>query len=135
MPRFRTIAILAVIVVVSDVTWDGASLHISFGLPGRRRIVQFVFLLACDRLRRLGRRAAARAAGRPGGLSRGLSLFAPVLRPLPEFVHAIFDLGAKHTLRELQELTEEASARRGRPLHLVAESDMVVEPLAGHLEA
>jgi hypothetical protein len=43
MPRLRTIAILAAIVVLTDVTWDGASLHISFGWPGRRRLVQLVF--------------------------------------------------------------------------------------------
>jgi hypothetical protein len=43
MPRLRTVAILAVIVVATDVTWDGTSLHISFGWPGRRRIAQFVF--------------------------------------------------------------------------------------------
>jgi hypothetical protein len=43
MPRLRTVAVVAVIVVVTDVTWDGSSLRISFGLPGRRRIAQFVF--------------------------------------------------------------------------------------------
>jgi len=43
MPRLRTIAIVAVVVVVTDVTWDGTSLHISVGWPGRRRIVQLVF--------------------------------------------------------------------------------------------
>jgi hypothetical protein len=43
MSRLRTIAVVAVIVVVTDVTWDGASLWISFGWPGRRRIAQFVF--------------------------------------------------------------------------------------------
>jgi hypothetical protein len=44
MPRLRTIAIAAVVVVVvTDVTWDGTSLHISFGWPGRRRIASFVF--------------------------------------------------------------------------------------------
>jgi hypothetical protein len=31
MPRLRTLAIVAVVVVVSDVTWDGSSLHISVG--------------------------------------------------------------------------------------------------------
>jgi hypothetical protein len=44
VPRLRTIAVVAVIVVVvTDVTWDGASLRISVGWPGRRRIAQFVF--------------------------------------------------------------------------------------------
>ena len=43
MPRFRTIAIVAVVVVLTDVTWDGTSLRISVGWPGRRRIVQIVF--------------------------------------------------------------------------------------------
>jgi hypothetical protein len=43
MPRFRTLAIAAVVVVVTDVTWDGTSLHISFGWPGRKRIASFVF--------------------------------------------------------------------------------------------
>jgi hypothetical protein len=43
MPRLRTIALVALVVVLTDVTWDGKSLHISFGLPGRRRIVQLVF--------------------------------------------------------------------------------------------
>lgn len=43
MPRLRTIVIAAVVVVVTDVTWDGSSLHISVGWPGRRPIVQFAF--------------------------------------------------------------------------------------------
>ena len=43
MPRLRTIAFVALIVVLTDVTWDGKSLRISIGLPGRRRIVQLVF--------------------------------------------------------------------------------------------
>jgi hypothetical protein len=43
MPRLRTLAIVAVVVVVTDVTWDGTSLHVSFGWPGRRRLVQLVF--------------------------------------------------------------------------------------------
>jgi hypothetical protein len=43
VPRLRTIAVLAVMVVVTDVTWDGTSLHISFGWPGRRRILHFAF--------------------------------------------------------------------------------------------
>jgi hypothetical protein len=43
MPRLRTIAIVAAVVILTDVTWDGTSLHISVGWPGRRRIVQFVF--------------------------------------------------------------------------------------------
>jgi hypothetical protein len=42
MPRLRTIAIVAAVVVFTDVTWDGTSLHISVGWPGRKRLVQFV---------------------------------------------------------------------------------------------
>jgi len=42
VPRLRTIAFVALIVVLTDVTWDGKSLRISMGLPGRRRIVQLV---------------------------------------------------------------------------------------------
>jgi hypothetical protein len=43
MPRLRTIAIVAAVVVLCDVSWDGNSLHVSFGWPGRKRIVQFSF--------------------------------------------------------------------------------------------
>jgi hypothetical protein len=43
VPRLRTIALAAVILVLTDVTWDGQSLRISVGLPGRRRIIQLVF--------------------------------------------------------------------------------------------
>ena len=43
MPRLRTVAIVAAVVVVTDVTWDGTSLHVSIGLPGRKRLVQVVF--------------------------------------------------------------------------------------------
>jgi hypothetical protein len=44
MPRLRTIAIAAaVVIVVTDVTWDGTSLRISIGRPGRKPIASFVF--------------------------------------------------------------------------------------------
>jgi hypothetical protein len=43
VPRLHTIAVLVVVVVVTDVTWDGTSLRISFGWPGRTRIAEFVF--------------------------------------------------------------------------------------------
>jgi hypothetical protein len=43
MPRLRTIALAALVVVVTDVTWDGESLHISFGWPGRKPIASFLF--------------------------------------------------------------------------------------------
>jgi hypothetical protein len=44
MPRVRTIAIAAAVaVVVTDVTWDGTSLVVAFGLPRRKPILQFVF--------------------------------------------------------------------------------------------
>jgi maltooligosyltrehalose trehalohydrolase len=38
-------------------------------------------------------------------------------------VHAIFDLGARHILRAIQEVADDAAARMGRPLHVIAESD------------
>ena len=43
MPRFRTIALAALVIAVTDVTWDGTSLHISFGLPRRKPFVSLVF--------------------------------------------------------------------------------------------
>jgi hypothetical protein len=43
MPRFRTIAVAVAIVVITDVTWDGTSLHISIGWPRRKPIASFVF--------------------------------------------------------------------------------------------
>ncbi len=39
-------------------------------------------------------------------------------------VHAIFDLGARPILRAVQEVAEDVSARHGRPVHVVAESDL-----------
>jgi hypothetical protein len=43
MARPRSIAIAAVVlVVVTDVTWDGKSLRVSFGWPGRKPIASFV---------------------------------------------------------------------------------------------
>jgi hypothetical protein len=35
--------VAAVVVVITDVTWDGTSLRISFGLPRRKPIASFVF--------------------------------------------------------------------------------------------
>ena len=43
MPRLRTVAIAALVIVVTDVTWDGTSLHISFGWPRRKPVASFVF--------------------------------------------------------------------------------------------
>jgi hypothetical protein len=43
MSRVRTVAIAAVVVLVTDVTWDGTSLRVSIGWPGRRPIASFVF--------------------------------------------------------------------------------------------
>jgi hypothetical protein len=43
MPRLRTFALAAAVVVLTDVTWDGERLHVSLGWPGRRRLVQLVF--------------------------------------------------------------------------------------------
>jgi maltooligosyltrehalose trehalohydrolase len=39
-------------------------------------------------------------------------------------VHAIFDLGPVHLLRELQAVADGVAARRGWPAHLIAESDL-----------
>jgi maltooligosyltrehalose trehalohydrolase len=39
-------------------------------------------------------------------------------------VHAIFDLRAHHILRSVKEVAEEVSRHRGRPLHIIAESDL-----------
>jgi hypothetical protein len=43
MPRLRTVAIAVAVLVVTDVTWDGTSLRISFGWPGRRPLRSFTF--------------------------------------------------------------------------------------------
>jgi hypothetical protein len=43
MPRVRTLAIVAAIVVLTDVSWDGTSLRVSFGWPGRKPFVSFEF--------------------------------------------------------------------------------------------
>lgn len=39
-------------------------------------------------------------------------------------VHAIYDLGARHILREMREIADAVSARVGRPVYLIAESDL-----------
>jgi maltooligosyltrehalose trehalohydrolase len=39
-------------------------------------------------------------------------------------VHAVFDLGARPILRAVAEVAERASDRLGRPLHVIAESDL-----------
>jgi maltooligosyltrehalose trehalohydrolase len=39
-------------------------------------------------------------------------------------VHAIYDLGARHILREIEEVAEDVAARRGWPATIVAESDL-----------
>ena len=39
-------------------------------------------------------------------------------------VHAIYDFGAKHILQDIQEAADEAGHRRGRQVHVVAESDL-----------
>ncbi len=39
-------------------------------------------------------------------------------------VHAIYDLGARPILRAVKEVAEESAHRLGRPLHVVAESDL-----------
>jgi hypothetical protein len=44
VPRLRTVAVAAVVVlVITDVTWDGTSLRISFGWPRRKPIASFMF--------------------------------------------------------------------------------------------
>ena len=43
MRRLRTVVIVAVVVVITDVTWDGSSLQISFGRPGGKRLLRFAF--------------------------------------------------------------------------------------------
>jgi hypothetical protein len=42
MPRIRTLAIVALVLVVTDITWDGESLTISIGWPGRKPIATVV---------------------------------------------------------------------------------------------
>src|SRR5579883_119349 len=39
-------------------------------------------------------------------------------------VHAIFDLGARHILREIQEVAEDVAEHRGRTTHIIAESNL-----------
>src|SRR4051812_8770546 len=54
-----------------------------------QRIVQLVFFVLGYCLLRLGRRAAAGTARSLRGLSAGLPVFSSVLRPFPEFIHAV----------------------------------------------
>jgi maltooligosyltrehalose trehalohydrolase len=39
-------------------------------------------------------------------------------------VHAIFDFGARHILRDVQEVAEDVGQRWGREVHIIAESDL-----------
>jgi maltooligosyltrehalose trehalohydrolase len=39
-------------------------------------------------------------------------------------VHAIFDFGARHILRDIQEVAEGVARRTGREIHIIAESDL-----------
>ena len=39
-------------------------------------------------------------------------------------VHAIYDFGARHILRAIQEVADDVASRRGFPAHIVAESDL-----------
>jgi maltooligosyltrehalose trehalohydrolase len=39
-------------------------------------------------------------------------------------VHAIYDFSARHILRDVQEVAEKVSHQSGRPLHIIAESDL-----------
>jgi len=43
MPRLRTVAFVRVVLVMTDVTWDGTSLRISIGWPRRKPLASFVF--------------------------------------------------------------------------------------------
>jgi hypothetical protein len=44
MPRSRTIVLAALVVlVVTDVTWDGRRLLVSIGWPGRKPLASFAF--------------------------------------------------------------------------------------------
>jgi hypothetical protein len=43
MPRLRTLAFVAAVVVLTDVTWDGTTLHVSIGWPGRKPVASFEF--------------------------------------------------------------------------------------------
>jgi hypothetical protein len=43
MPRLRTVVIATAVIVVTDVTWDGTSLHVSFGWPGRKPVASFTW--------------------------------------------------------------------------------------------
>jgi len=43
MLRLRTVAVAVVVVAMTDVTWDGTSLRISIGWPGRKPIASFAF--------------------------------------------------------------------------------------------
>lgn len=42
MPRLRTFVVAAAVVVLTDVTWDGTSLTIAFGWPGRKPLATVV---------------------------------------------------------------------------------------------
>jgi hypothetical protein len=48
MPRLRTLVIAAAVIVGTDVTWNGTSLNVSFGWPGRKPIASLVFPRADD---------------------------------------------------------------------------------------
>jgi maltooligosyltrehalose trehalohydrolase len=39
-------------------------------------------------------------------------------------VHAIYDLGARHILKEIREAADETAERTGRAIHIIAESDL-----------
>lgn len=39
-------------------------------------------------------------------------------------VHAIYDFSAKHILQEMKEAADETARRLGRPVYLIAESDL-----------
>ncbi|HEY2587363.1 MAG TPA: malto-oligosyltrehalose trehalohydrolase [Tepidisphaeraceae bacterium] len=39
-------------------------------------------------------------------------------------IHAIYDMGAKHLLREIREVADDVAERTGRFIHIVAESDL-----------
>ncbi len=49
-------------------------------------------------------------------------------------VHAIYDFSARHILREIKRVADEEAARLGRPVHIIAESDLNDIRLLDHPE-
>ena len=43
MPRLPTLLLAAIVIVFTDMTWDGTSLHISVGWPRQKPFASFAF--------------------------------------------------------------------------------------------